>query len=143
MAVIVHSYDVKKVMVLLGGAIVNGFAKDSAIKIEFNSDTWTLSKGADGEAARSKSNDQSAKITLTLMPGSVANTILAQAAAADRATGLGVLPIEITDLTTGTTHTSLGAWVMKSPAVNYQQQVSPKEWILECADLTELHGFAP
>lgn len=137
-----HQYDPKKVHAIYGGAIITGYADGSFLRIEYNEDFFNLLVGADGEATRSKSNNRSAIITMTLMPGSSGNAILGAAAKADDAAGAGVLPLVITDLSTGTTFAAESAWVKKDPGYDFQKEAQAKEWTLETDNLTSIHGFS-
>ena len=60
------TYDPKQISVIVGGAIISGFADGEFVTTERNEDAFTLNVGADGEGGRVKSNNKSGRITLTL-----------------------------------------------------------------------------
>ncbi|MBI4815179.1 MAG: DUF3277 family protein [Deltaproteobacteria bacterium] len=137
-----HKYDPKDVKVTFGPALIMGFGPDTFVSIEYSNDAFAMAVGADGEVVRSKSNDQSAVVTLTLMAGSSGNAVLSAALNADVAEGLGVFPLAIVDLSTGTTHFGKEAWVVKDPKTDYAKESQPKEWRLAVAKMQSGHGVA-
>src|SRR5688572_21141371 len=104
-------------MVLAGAALIEGFAEGTHVNIEYVNDLYTLKVGADGEGMYTKSNDLSATVTLTLMPGSAGNVILQSLFAADVIGNLGLFPLVITDPSTATRHVAKAARIMKAPTV--------------------------
>lgn len=137
-----HQYDPNNVTVVFGGALIDGFADGSFVNVEYNNDLFSLSVGADGEASRSKSNDRSARVTVTLMPGSTGNLILNAAIRLDEATNGGVVPLLVTDLSTGTTFAAEGCWVTKDPGSDFQTEAQTVEWVLETDRMIANHGAA-
>ncbi len=137
-----HQYDPKQVSLIFGGSLITGFAPDSFINVEYNVDLFSLLVGADGEGSRSKSNNNSARVTVTLMPGSVGNALLNVAFQADKAGGAGAAPLAITDPSTGTLFASEGAWVVRDPGKDFQGEAQPMEWILETDNMQSFYGAA-
>lgn len=64
----VHNF--KNTQVVVGGAIITGYADGDAIQAEPNEDKWTQSVGADGGVTYNESNNETGVITLTLKPSS-------------------------------------------------------------------------
>ena len=137
-----HQYDPAQVKMTFGGAIIEGYAEGSFINVQYNADLFALTVGSDGEATRSKSNNKSARVTVTLMPGALANAILGGFQKADDAGGVGVLPLSITDLSTGSSFIAEGAWIVKPPDYDFQTEAQPREWIIETDNLLQLVGAA-
>lgn len=131
-------YNLRDVKCIYGGALLSGYGDGDAIRIEYNADLFTLQVGADGEAARSKSNNRSARITIRCMVGSAANAILQAALTADQAANAGAAPLSIFDPATLTNHTARGAWVTRPPTKVYAADAQALEWVLET---DELIGF--
>lgn len=136
------TFDPKNVNLIYGGARIDGYADGTFIKVEYNDDRYKLTMGADGLGARSRSNDKSAKITITLMPNSIGNKILDAAAKLDDASNAGSLPLALTDLANGDLFISPGAWVMKDPGREIAKETQPIEWVLETDSLSSAHGAA-
>lgn len=129
------SYSAKSVSCILGVIRVTGWAKDSFIDIEYNSDSSMLHIGCDGEAARAMSTDDSATIRLRLLQNSPANKVLTILMGLDKFTKNGVVPILIRDPSNNTIHTSLGVWVKKPPRKVYSGRAEAIEWELETNSL--------
>ena len=92
-----HQYDPANVKLIFGPVLVEGYAEGSTVNVEYNNDQFTLQVGSDGESSRSKSNNNSARLTVMLMPGAAANIGLGAALTADKAIGLGVFPLALTE----------------------------------------------
>ncbi len=92
--------------------------------------------GSDGEAARSKSNDKSGRMTIQLLQTSPSNAILSAFALADEVTpGGAVFPFACKDLNGGSLHTAQTGWIVKKPDAEYVVEAGPREWIIETDDL--------
>lgn len=137
-----HAYDPKNVKLVFGAVLVEGFAEGSMINVEYNGDLFTLQVGSDGESSRSKTNNNSARLTIQLMPGAAANIGLGAALSADKAAGAGIFPLQLTDLSTGTTFIAENAWVVRDPGYDFQTEAQPREWILETDNLEAIYGAA-
>jgi len=134
------TYDPAKVDMILNGVRLTGFASGTFISIEYNADSWSTQVGADGEAVRSKSNDQSAQVTVTVLPGSPANAILGGLKALDDADNRGAAACMIKDPHSNTVHLSEGMYVKKEPNTVYAVEGQAKEWTLETGRLKAAHG---
>ena len=131
----IKTYDAAKVQVTWAGLILTGFAPDTFLSVERNVEGFTLQKGASGEGARSKSNDKSGKVTLTLLATSQSNDFLMAIAAADELTGAGVVPLFIKEQDGTTLVASQNSWVQKLPKVERGKESGSVEWVIECDDL--------
>lgn len=127
----VKTFDIKRYPCIYGNHIVSGFATDNAISVEYKSDAWTLQVGADGEAARSKSNDYSATITLELMQTSLSNNALSTFYQADQLGNAGALPFLLKDLNGNTVLSAETAWIVKMTNVTISREVQSRIWTLE------------
>lgn len=135
-----QQYDPAKIILVLGPTLITGYAPDSFVKVEWNVPRFALLVGSDGESVRSQSRNQSARITVRLMPGSTGALALEAAIIADKAGGAGVLPLMLTDLSTGRSHAAEGAWVTNDPDIDYQTEVQPIEFVLETDKLIATPG---
>lgn len=133
------TYSAKDVSIIFGFIQLSGYAPDSFVTIEYNNDAWKLAVGASGEATRSQSNDMSAKITVRIQPGALSNTLLTGFFQADRFTRKGALPMIVTDLGTGTTHTGT-AWIVKLPKKEYAMESQVLEWVFESGSMEAVYG---
>lgn len=132
----VREYDAAAVFITVGGASISGFAEESKVLIARNVDAFTLKVGTDGEGARSKSNNRSGRMTITLMGTSPSNAVLSALALADELTpGGAVVPWGCKDLNGGSIHTAQAGWVVKKSDAEYNAEVGERVWILETHDL--------
>jgi hypothetical protein len=131
----VETYSPKKVQVIVGVALIQGFADGTFINVERSVDAFTLSVGADGEASRVHSPDRSGTITITLAQTSDSNDILSALAIADDLSLQGTIPVLVKDNNGRTLVEANTAWVKKLPAQEYSKEMSTREWVIECAEL--------
>jgi hypothetical protein len=124
------TYDPKKVIITLGGVPISGYADGTFIQIDPNSETWQKKVGADGEVARSLSNDNTHTIQITLLQTSLSNAYLRTVASADRLTGLGMLPLSFTDLNTMEVHFWPQAWVSTEPSTGRAKETTDVQWTI-------------
>lgn len=109
---------------------IEGYAPDTAIKIEPNADHRSHRVGVTGDVVSSKSNDRSAIATITLMKTSKAHRALLALLALDQATpgGAGVGPFELRDLIDGITESSPLCWIKRRPDMTVGGEDPDFEW---------------
>jgi len=134
------TYDPAQISIIVGGAIMSGFADGEFVTTERNEDAFTIATGADGEVSRVKSNNKSGRITITLQQTADSNLILSGFAQADELRNAGVVPVLIKDLKGATLVTAARAWVAKAPATPYAKDVQNRTWILETDELVQVIG---
>lgn len=127
-----RTYDPKEVSVIFG-APIKGFADGTFVSVEYNEDFFTMQIGADGDAIRAKSNNSSARVTITLLQSSESNDILSATLNLDRLSpsGDGILPFLLKDNTGRTLMTAEKMWITKPPTVAYGREGETREWVLE------------
>lgn len=131
----VRGYDPAQVIVTVDGNTITGFADGTFVNAERNNDAFTLTVGADGEATRSKSNDLSGRITITLQQSSPSNDILSAIATADEQSGQGVVAVQVADKSGSTLAAAEKAWVVKKATSGFAKETENREWILETNEL--------
>ncbi len=137
----VKTFDFKQVAVIVGGVPMTNFAEgDDVISIEFSKEAYELKMGADGEPTRSKSNDNSAKITLKLMKSSDSNDVLNGFYQADKLSNGGIVSILISDKSGRESHFADKVWIQKGPNAGLGMNVSTREWVLVTGELTSTYG---
>jgi len=139
----VRTYDPKQVVVVVGGVPLSGFADGTFISVERANDSFSKVSGADGYVSRSKSNDKSGSVTITLAQTSPSNDILQGFALADELTNNGVVPILVKDVGGRTTFVSAFGWIKKTPSAEFGKEISNREWVLDVADLDVFIGGTP
>lgn len=136
----VKTYSPKDVSVIVAGTQISGFAEDTFVNVERDSDAFTKVVGADGEVSRTASADLSGTITITLLGTSASNDILSALAVADALSLSGQFPILIKDELGTSLHTAAEAWIQKAASKEYGAEVGDVEWLIQCSDLIEFTG---
>lgn len=137
-----RQYDPKSVLIVLGAIPVSGFADGTFCAIEFREDAFMLQIGADGEGARSRSNDRSASITFTLQQTSQSNALLSALHVTDIASpgGAGCVPLLVKDALGNSIFAAEKAWIVKMPVSEYGREAGTREWKIETDRLDALDG---
>ena len=130
----VYNYDPKAVAVVFNATLIKGFADGDFVSVSYESDKWEHTSGADGEEIRTKSNDNRATLTLTLMQSSASNAVLSAAYLLDEAGNAGAFPIAITDTTGTSLVTGESAWIKKLPDFNRGKSATTVEWMISIAN---------
>jgi hypothetical protein len=134
------SYDPKKIVITLGGTPITGYADGTFANFERTNDTFSMTTGADNLTTRTKRNDKSGSLTITLQQTSLSNDILTTFAILDETANQGIFSMQIKD-TLGTTLVSAkSAWVRKYAPIERGNELSNTEWIIDCADTTVVVG---
>ena len=120
--------DPSEFTITYGTHTISGYADGTYIGVTKNANTFDSVKGADGEAARVMTNNNSATITVTLLQTSQSNTVLSGFSQIDRKTGAGALPLFIKDNNGDTAGGGSIAWVQKDPDISNSKTVEPRAW---------------
>lgn len=134
------TYNPKKVAVIVGGFEMKGFADGTFVNIAMNEDQWSLQMGTDGEGTRSKSNNHSAQITISLMQSSDSNQVLQGFWNSDRLSDGGVVPLLIKDNSGRSLWAAEQCWVKKQPDAELGREAAGREWVLETDNLVPFEG---
>ena len=144
------TYDPAAISITMGGAFIKGFESGTFVTITRNVNNFDWTVGSDGqEGIRTKRNDRSALLTLTLRQTSPANGVLARLANRDEVDGDGVVPINVTDDRADTeagketTFVSGKAWVEKPSDAVYAETPQGRPWQIRFADVPMQHGGVP
>lgn len=135
-----YTYDASQVSVTVNGVPMKGAADGVFCSVEYAEDAFTKVKGTQGETSRSKSNDYSGVITITLMQTSPSNDILSALHALDRAQNAGVCVVNVVDNSGRSNHTATKAWIRRGPASAYGKEIENREWVFDCDVLTDFIG---
>ncbi len=137
-------FDAKEVtLIVCGIPLDSGFADGEFLKIEQNSEDFTMVVGTDGEVTRSKTNDRTAKVTVRLMQTSDGNAALSALNVKDLAqnNGAGIGAFLVKDRTSGTIkYTASSCWISKPPSVSFDKVATVREWEITVADLSRVDG---
>lgn len=112
------------------------------IKIERMNPAFSEKVGADGEVARSRSNDKRTKITVTLMQTSDTNALFSAIFLLDENApgGAGVGAFSVADLGGTSLHFAAEAWITKPADVTYAAEVGTRIWEFTAASMSGVVG---
>lgn len=132
------TYDVNKINLSVAGVPLKGGGETAFVAFAYDEDAWTKKTGCDGEATRSRTNNQGGKFTITCMQTSRINAILQGLYLADVEGGLGVVPVNLYDPSTGLEYFSEDGWVMKGADHSWEKEVGEREWVIDCGKVIEV-----
>lgn len=136
-------YDSKEVSIVFAGIpITGGFADGEFCRIEQSEQDFLTEIGTDGEVTRSKSNNQHAAVTITLMQSATINNALSALNNVDKkaTNGAGVGPLLIKDKQGTSLYVASKSWIAAPPVPVFDRTAKAREWRIECADLERLDG---
>lgn len=134
------TYDPKGIICIVGGQQITGYADGTFLTVRRNADAWSLQMGADGEGARSKSNDKSGQYEFVLQQTSQSNAYLSSLAIADELNNGGLVPCLVKDLNGNSLHGSEQVYIKKMPDAGYGKEADSRSWILETDNLQHFVG---
>lgn len=128
-------FNPKEVACIVAGSILEGFMDGTFITLERNEDSANMLVGAQGDATRTLSNNKGGRMTLNLQQTSPSNAVLnAQLGDMER-TGGGIFTFILKDNSGLDVANSATMWVVKPPNMEYANETSGREWILETNNL--------
>lgn len=136
----VQTYASDQVVVIFGPVQVTGFVPDSRVTIEKNEARWTKRVGSDGLVTRSKTNDETATVTLHLEQTSMSNDLLSAISQLDRQTNEGVFPLMIKDNSGRSLYTAESAWIERDPNAEFGRESGERTWAIHTGQLQSHTG---
>jgi hypothetical protein len=134
------TYDPKDVCIIVGPSIIGGYAKGSFVTVSNKADRYSQKTGADGEAVRSRSHDESGSIKIKLQQTSGSNDVLQGWASLDYLSNAGQFPLMIKDNNGRSLYSALAAWVVKNPDADFADESGDREWTIETDALVSFTG---
>jgi hypothetical protein len=135
-----YTFDPKLMITVFKGHPITGFAEGSVLTIERTEDMFSEKVGVSGEVARSKSNNRSGTVKITLMQTSPDNDFLSTMAVLDEVGNAGVGELMIKDVLGTSLYMSSQAYLKKIASAEYGKEVNSREWNFFCADLNIFVG---
>lgn len=128
----VATYDASQVVATIAGIPILGPGPEQFINIEQNEDSFGLTVGAAGEAARNKVNNFSAMITITLLQTSATNDLLSALHNLDinSPSGSAIGPFLCRDNSGRLLVSAPTSWIQKPPPVTFARGIEVREWQL-------------
>lgn len=137
------TWDPQKFIITIGAINAVQFAPGTFIKAMFNEDLYSLEMGADGEGCRIRNANESGRFEITLLKSSPTNDLLAALSALDRASGQGVVPVQVKDGNGSAVASAGNAWVVKPADLERGKELGDVTWILETDKLKMTQGGIP
>jgi Bacteriophage KPP10, Structural protein ORF10 len=138
----VDTYDPKEVSLLVAGKVITGYAQDTFIVVDRESNQVEDEVGAEGDVARRITNDRRGSITITLLQTSRSNLILSGLARVDELSGDGIFPVLVKDNRGTDLHAAPNSWVQKMPQTTYRAGIESREWVIRTSNLQMVVGGA-
>jgi hypothetical protein len=127
----IHSF--KNIVLTLDGRRVTGLWEgDDAVVVERDTELGTPLTGADGSSVVSVTADESARLTIKLMPNSPMNQYLQQRSKAVRMGSLKLIAVGLVDTTTGEGGGCSAAVIIQEPSKSFGAAATEREWVLFC-----------
>ena len=134
----VTTYDPTKIVVVVGGVIVSGFADGDFITAKRDEDLYMKRVGADGHVARARNGNKSGTIEIKLLQSSPAVNEISALVALDNFLFDGdiLIPISIVEPGSGAELVaSTQSWLKTPPEMVYGKEVGDRTFVFDCADL--------
>ena len=126
------TYDPLRVVVTFGGITITGFGPDTFVKVSRDEDAFTKQVGAGGDVTRTRNQNRSGSVEITLQATSPSNDELTAIAKADEVGGIGIAPFQVKDLNSTTLCGAQNAWVKKMPDMERAKETGVAVWVLDC-----------
>lgn len=134
------NYNFKDVSLVIGTRRIKGFAEGSEIKTARDEDSFKKTVGADGEVARSKTNNRSGTIEFELMSTSEDNAYLQNLVNIDENSGQGIVPSKIIDKSGTELEFAAQSWIRKPADRSRGPETGKRTWTIDCASLDFIGG---
>ena len=136
----VRTYDPSKVIISVGGVPMSGYTDGTFCEVVRNEATWNLVVGADGNSTRSKTNNFSGTLTITLKQSSPSNDVLSSFLALDELSNAGIVPVLIKDLSGNSIYFSAQGWVQGYANSTFAKDITDRTWTIQLATLDAFVG---
>jgi hypothetical protein len=139
------TYDLRAVILIIGGYSISGYAEDGAIEIENGSPIGELVAGADGDTVFSRNNDERLTVTIRVLETSKSYADLAALMRAQEAqTSILPMPFLLRDVNNGDEIRSQYAYFLERPVSSKGKLAGERVFKigLPKAARTQKHGSA-
>ena len=134
------TYNAAEVSVIVGTKGLKGLAEGSFVKVARDEDSFTKKVGSDGEVTRSKTNNRTGSIEITLDQSSPDNSYLQSLVNTDENTGAGIVPSKVMDQSGDYVAVAAESWVRKPADNEFGRDSGERTWIIDVAAYDALGG---
>jgi hypothetical protein len=137
----VAEWDPQKFTITVGSIMVTQFANGTFIKASFDEDLYSYEPSASGGVGcRIRNANEAGKFEITLLKSSPSNDLLSALSSLDRASGTGVVPVQIKDGNGAAVASAELAWVVKPADLERGKELGDVTWTLQTPQLTLIQG---
>lgn len=129
------TYDPSQISVIVGGAVISGFAEGTFINVARNEDAFAYVASSTGGGTRTKNANKSGRVTLTLQKSSESNEVLDNYADLDEKSNEGIFSVLVRDNNGKDLHKGESAWIVKKPDSEESKELPNREWVIEVSEL--------
>lgn len=134
------TYDPQRVTLVVAGNIISGFGEGSFITVSREEDTWLTVVGSDGRVARARNANKKGIVQFTLLATSPSNDVCSALHNADELTGIPPGAFQLIDQLGRTVLSGDESFFMKPADVEYDKQVTGRQWSLVVPKLDMVIG---
>lgn len=138
----VKTYDPERVVLTFGSITVKGFGPDTFVKAARTEATFTTQVGCGGDVARTRNQNKTGTVEITLMATSQSNDQLTAVALLDEQNGSGIGAFQVKDLNSLTLCSGENAWIEKWPDMERAKETGVATWVLAIEKLNMAIGGA-
>lgn len=129
-----REYDPKDLVINYGGVQISGYADGDFLSIVPAGEANAKVIGADGEIGRSKTNDLTYEVTVTLLATSTSNTVLSALFAANQA-----LPLIIAHINGQTLFSAAQAWIRQMADGTFGKEIGERAWVFDTGQVSGIN----
>lgn len=134
-------WDPQKFTITIGSIIATQFANGTFIKASHDEDLYSYEPSASGGVGcRIRNANEAGKFEVTLLKSSPTNDLLSALSILDRATGQGVVPVQVKDGNGAAVASAELAWVVKPADLERGKELGDVTWILQTPELKMVQG---
>lgn len=134
------TYDPALHLLSFAGQLISAFGKDTFIKATRAEDSFTTQVGVSGEGVRSKNNNRSGTVEITVMAQSQDCDVLSAILAADEASGAGVATFFMKQLNGTSVLHAANAWLMRQPDMERAKEAGEVTFTIATDNLEMFNG---
>lgn len=134
------TFDPQKVTLVIAGNIISGFGEGSFITASREEDTWLSVVGSDGRVARARNANKKGIVQFTLLATAPSNDVCSALHNADELTGIPPGAFQLIDQLGRTVLSGDETFFMKPADVEYDKQVTNRQWSLVVPKLDMVVG---
>lgn len=124
------TFDPQKVTLVIAGNIISGWGEGSFITASRDEDTWLSVVGSDGRVARARNANKKGIVQFTLLATAPSNAVCSALHNADELTGVPPGAFQLIDQLGTTVLSGDETFFLKPADVEFDKQVTGRQWTL-------------